>query len=192
MDINDLVKLTARAWALPILAALADGVAGRQAALVTATGASRTAFAQSMEHLIQLGLADRNPGHGHPLRPEFRLTPQGQVAADLARGIQGYAGPTHLGLIKRSWSVPVLASLARYQHYGDVRRCLGPVTDRALSQTLRALEDNAWIQRRVIDTARPPRPVYRPINIGADITRMLGDRIHLPGTDTAMRQNPHL
>lgn len=84
MDISQLVNITSRAWALPILSSLHTGVAGRQAPLLAATGASRTAFAQSMEHLISIGLLERNPGHGHPLRPEFRLTPPGIEAAAIA------------------------------------------------------------------------------------------------------------
>ena len=36
-----LVNITSKAWALPILSNMHDGVAGRQATLLTATGASR-------------------------------------------------------------------------------------------------------------------------------------------------------
>ena len=84
MDIKTLVNTTSRAWTIPILAQLHAGVAGRQAPLLAATGASRTAFAQSMEHLISIGLLERNPGYGHPLRPEFRLTKHGVTAATIA------------------------------------------------------------------------------------------------------------
>ena len=69
MDMEFLVKLTARAWSLSILARLDAGVPGRQAPLLAATGAGRTAFAQSLAHLHALGLLERNPGHGHlPLK----------------------------------------------------------------------------------------------------------------------------
>ena len=87
MDINALVNMTSRAWGLPILAAFHDGVPGRQAPLLAATGASRTAFGQSLDHLIECGLVERNPGYGHPLRPEFRLTSAGDKAARVAHGI---------------------------------------------------------------------------------------------------------
>ena len=74
MDINLLVKITQRAWSMNILALMHEGTAGRQATLLAKTGAGRTAFAQSLHHLIELNLVQRNPGHGHPLRPEYILT----------------------------------------------------------------------------------------------------------------------
>ena len=37
-----------------------------------------------MDHLIELGLLERNPGYGHPLRPAFRLTELGRTVATLA------------------------------------------------------------------------------------------------------------
>ena len=106
MDIKDLVNLTSRAWALTILARMQEGVPGRQAPLLVATGAGRSAFALSMDHLIEIGLVERNPGHGHPLRPEFRLTEAGARAAPLAKGIEGAAGRAHHRLLRKSWTVP--------------------------------------------------------------------------------------
>ncbi|NRB01490.1 MAG: winged helix-turn-helix transcriptional regulator, partial [Rhodobacteraceae bacterium] len=110
MDIILLVKLSARAWSLPILAAFHRGVAGRQAPLLTATGAGRTAFAASLEHLIELGLVERNPGHGHPLRPEFRLTEKGRAAAEAAGEIYGVVSDdAGAAVLRRSWTLPILA-----------------------------------------------------------------------------------
>ena len=87
MDIKLLVKLTSKAWSLKILALLHTGIPGRQAPLMAATRASRSSFAASLEHLVHLGLLERNPGHGHPLRPEFRLTPLGVTVAAMAHRI---------------------------------------------------------------------------------------------------------
>ena len=84
MDIKLLVKISARAWSLDILAQMYRGVPGRQAALLSATQAGRTAFSKSLAHLVELGLVERNPGHGHPLRPEYRLTDRGKIAAAMA------------------------------------------------------------------------------------------------------------
>jgi len=147
MDISAFVNMTSRAWTIPILAHLHAGVAGRQAPLLAATGASRTAFAQSMDHLIEIGLLERNPGHGHPLRPEFRLTALGITA------------------------VPVLTALHTPRRFNDIKRDLPSITDRALSQSLKTMEVKSWVSRHVDETSRPPKPVYAAVNTGGLISQ---------------------
>jgi len=170
MDIKHIVNLTSRAWSLPILAAMHSGVAGRQAPLLHATGASRTAFAQSMLHLITLGCVERNPGYGHPLRPEFRLTEQGIASAELAHRVKLVAPDASQALLRKSWTLPLLTSLNGPRRFNDIQRDLLSITDRALSQSLRRLEDHNWVKRSVDNTARPPRPLYAPINAGKEIS----------------------
>ncbi len=175
MDIKLLVNITSRAWALPILAHLHDGVPGRQAPLLSATGASRTAFAQSLAHLIEIGLLERNPGHGHPLRPEFRVTSKGGIAAELAHRVHTVPGD-HKALLRRSWTLPILTTLNGPSRFSIVKHHLETITDRALSQSLQALEDHEWISRTVDGASRPPHPIYRAINTGhviSEITRPL-------------------
>ena len=170
MDINLIVKVTARAWALPILDRLHRGVPGRQAALLTATGAGRTAFLQSLDHLLMIGLLERNPGYGHPLRPEFRLTPVGEAVAKLASEIMDIVTTDEQDLLRRSWTLPVLTMLRTQRQFGDIKRSLPAISDRALSQSLRCMEQRTWIHRRVDETARPPKPLYCAINNGAMIS----------------------
>lgn len=173
MDIKQLVNITSRAWAVPILAALHEGVPGRQAPLLTATGAGRTAFAQSMTHLIEIGLVERNPGHGHPLRPEFRLTIPGKIGAEISHKISTLAGEEHRDLLRKSWTLPVLAITHTPHHFNDIQRALDPITDRALSQALKALEEREWVHREVDHEARPPRPTYSAANKGAEISAIM-------------------
>jgi DNA-binding HxlR family transcriptional regulator len=173
MDIRTLVNMTSRAWALPILASLHDGVPGRQAPLLVATGATRTAFAQSMDHLIAIGLLERNPGHGHPLRPEFRLTPLGRTAAELASKIQNLSEKEDHDLLRRSWTVPVLGILHRPSQFTEVRRALPAITDRALSLSLQSMEQRSWVRRSIDEAARPPRSLYSTINTAAMISALV-------------------
>ena len=180
MDINQLVNITTRAWALPILAALHRGVPGRQAPLLHATGAGRTAFAQSIQHLIDCGLVERNPGYGHPLRPEFRLTEQGKQTAALSQKIDTATPASDAPLLRRTWTVPVLATLDEPRRFNEIQRGLQTITDRALSQSLRQLEDRQWIKRTVDVAAHPPRPLYAPINNGAIISEITRGVLHAP------------
>ena len=177
MDIGLFVNITSRAWALPILANLHEGVAGRQATLLAATGAGRTAFVQSLDHLIALGLLERNPGYGHPLRPEFRLTQRGTAAAAVASKIQSVSADEDQDLLRRSWTLPVLTSLHASSHFNDIKRNLRTITDRALSQSLKSMEVRNWVSRSVDEAARPPRSIYRAVNTGETISKITAPEI---------------
>ncbi len=178
MYINSFVNITSRAWAIPILASLHNGISGRQAPLLTATGASRTAFSQSMDHLIQSGLIARNPGFGHPLRPEFILTKQGAEAAEIADKIQSVTPLEEHALIRRAWTLPVLATLRNSRRFGEIKQELSLITDRALSQSLALMEQKKWLAREVDLKARPPTPIYLAANTGMKISQAIG--IQLP------------
>ncbi|WP_377194584.1 winged helix-turn-helix transcriptional regulator [Ruegeria meonggei] len=172
MDIKSLVKLTSRAWSLNILAALHEGVPGRQAPLLAATCAGRTSFSASLDHLIKMGLLEKNPGHGHPLRPEFRLTPSGTLAAETASRItKAVPKDTQFALLRRSWTVPVLALTQTPRRFSEIRSGLVPITDRALSKSLHQLEEIEWLKRDIDVSRRVPHPTYRAVNTGIEVTR---------------------
>ncbi|MEM9471828.1 MAG: winged helix-turn-helix transcriptional regulator [Pseudomonadota bacterium] len=175
MDIGLLVNITSRAWSLKILALLHSGVPGRQAPLLTATQASRSSFASSLDNLLQLGLLERNPGHGHPLRPEFRLTHSGQAAAAVANGITEIVPEEDaFAIVRRTWSVPVLAVTETPKRFSTIRSGLGAITDRALSNSLGLLEEREWLKREIDVSRRSPYPTYRAVNAGRKINRAIG------------------
>lgn len=170
MDIDTLVKVTSRAWSLNILALMHSGTPGRQAPLLSASGASRTAFTQSLNHLVDLGLLERNPGHGHPLRPEYRLTSKGEQIAVVAEKIKVIAPlKTQNAVLRRAWTIPVLAVSKTPKYFSEYKVELGSVTDRALSQSLQHLQANNWVSREVDTTKSPPRPLYLATNVGIEI-----------------------
>ncbi len=174
MDITTLVKLTSRAWSLNILALLHSGIPGRQAPLLAATSASRTSFASSLEHLVQLGLLEKNPGHGHPLRPEFRLTREGaKIARSAARIVNVVPDDAEFVLLRRSWTVPVLAVTMTPRHFSEIKADLTSITDRALSKSLYQLEDKEWLRREIDTSGRPLRPTYHAANNGIKISRAI-------------------
>ena len=174
MDIDALVKVTSRAWSLDILAAMHRGTPGRQASLISATGAGRTAFAQSLGHLVDLGLLERNPGHGHPLRPEFRLTARGVEIARIADGIKTIVDrSSDLFLLRRAWTIPVLAVSQQPRYFGEIKGQLVPITDRALSQSLKQLEAHQWLNRAIDGSSRPVRALYQAVNAGARISQAI-------------------
>jgi len=154
-----------------------SGQVQRQAPLLAATGASRGAFGQSVAHLIEIGLLERNPGYGHPLRPEFRLTHAGQEAAAIADKIQRASSEDDQRLLRKSWTLPVLTTLQTQRHFNDIKRNLQTITDRALSQSLKSMEANNWVHRDVDQNARPPRSIYRAVNTGDVISQITAPEI---------------
>ncbi|MEM9426778.1 MAG: winged helix-turn-helix transcriptional regulator [Pseudomonadota bacterium] len=174
MDAKLLVKLTSRTWSLSILAHLHRGVPARQAPLMAATRAGRTAFAASLKHLVELALLERNPGHGHPLRPEYRLTEVGKDAARVAAQIvDAVPDEGQFAVLRRSWTVPVLAITQTPQRFSRIKARLAPITDRALSQSLRELETRDWLRREIETSERVPYPTYLAVNTGRQVAQAL-------------------
>lgn len=164
-----LVKVTSRAWSLDILALLHGGTPGRQAALLSQTGAGRTAFTQSLGHLLNLGLLERNPGYGHPLRPEYRLTANGTEVAIIADNIKKVTPQASDTLLRRAWTIPVLVASREPRYFNEIKSELVTITDRALSISLKQLEEQHWLERSINMEIRSPRPVYQVVNSGARI-----------------------
>ena len=58
-----------------------------------------------------------------------------------------------LDQISDKWSMMVMAVLERPTRFNDIKRQLEGITQRVLTQTLRRLERNGMIQRRVLETS---------------------------------------
>ena len=160
-DAKTLIRLFHRKWAVPMLAELSRTGGSRVVVLRNRLGANPAAVRQTLDHLIGLKLVTPTPGHGHPLRPEYTLTPLGQAAAESCARIQSSGRRLGAGaLIGRKWSLPVLWSVTQEPlRFGEIAERASPVTDRALSQSLKDLEDSSLIKRRALGT-RPPAYLY--------------------------------
>lgn len=128
--------------------------------LANTLGVSRDTLRQTLDALIQAGLVTRNPGYGHPSRPEYVLTESGQrigpVCVELMeelrrRGVED--------VLLKKWSMPILAALSAESRYGELRRAVG-ATPRALTLALKELAARGLVERRV-HTGFPPSTTYR-------------------------------
>jgi len=148
-------------WTVPVLALLFEERGARFARLTGRLGAPRDSVVRTLDHLFRQGWIDRNPGHGHPLRPEYLLTSSGAAVAAACAGMM--AVRRRLGLTAEAlprWSLPILDRLNAEPHrFSSLQAELTPVTARALSLNLKAMMRGQVVSREVFD-AYPPMTLY--------------------------------
>jgi DNA-binding HxlR family transcriptional regulator len=157
--VSTLARLVHFRWAVPVLAELHRGHGGRFVNLTHTLGVSRESLRRTLAFLTESGLIQRNPGKGHPLRPEYLLTdPRLGADAAVLTDLLEDLGVTDVGLKK--WSLPTLTLLVDERRFSEIRRALPAVTPRALTLTLKDLE-SANLISRTVTTDYPPSTVYR-------------------------------
>lgn len=156
-----LVQLGSHRWLVPLLADLAAHKGARFVELIHRLGLSRDSCARTLEAATATGWVQRNPGHGHPLRPEYILTEAGAAAATRAATIA--EAQKAIGLAPGAttrWGLPLVAGIgAGNDRFNALSRLLAPATPRALSQGLAALGQHGLVTRKVLDM-RPPASRY--------------------------------
>lgn len=158
---EDLRQLTAGRWLVPLMAHLADEKGSRFAVMLARLGLSRSVLTASLAALQEAGWAIRNPGHGHPLRPEYVLTPAGAPVAAFCRKVMAQRRELGLepGQLPR-WSLPLIARLDTDRaRFSMLRVSLRPVTPRALSLTLKQMLRVELVDRALEDEF-PPIAIY--------------------------------
>ena len=160
------IQLCSRAWALRILSYLGQGRDARISPLAFHLSTGRTAIVASIGHLIELGYVRRTKGHGHPLRPAFQLTKKGEIVAKWAIELDHILLPENWSIAARTWTLPIMRLTDSAPRFGELRSELKPVTDRALSQSLKTLVSHDWVTRDVNVTTAPPEVSYSPCGIG--------------------------
>jgi DNA-binding HxlR family transcriptional regulator len=171
---TDLVRLSASRWHMPVLAAMDESGEARFGVLVRRLGISRSALSRCLDSLETLGWLCRNPGHGHPLRPEYLLTRAGRPIAAwsarvmLERTRLGLSGPD-LG----RWSLPLLLRLeSGWKRFSNIETELHPISPRSLSLTLKQGLESGLVARRLEDVF-PPLPLYGLTGRGRDFAAAL-------------------
>jgi len=177
-----LLDLVRYRWSIPVLALLAQGTTGiagkhgggaKFVTLMQRASVSPGSLRRTLDALIEQGWVRRNPGYGHPMRPEYVLTPRGMNLARAAEGVMSVLLEMDVSKAAlRKWSLPVTLTLgASKAHFGEIQDNLPGITPRALALTLKELETAGLVKRKVID-AYPPRPCYELSTSG----QVLGSR----------------
>lgn len=131
--------------------------------LIRRLNASDKAVRQALDYLVEIGWVMRNPGHGHPSRPEYILTPGGAEIHCLRIWDALKAWGEESVALER-WPLPVLAILlSKEQRFGEISRMMGNISPRALAMTLTRLQESGLVTRSVVD-GHPPTAMYSATN----------------------------
>ena len=157
----DLRRLTAGRWLVPLMAHLGDDDGSRFGVMLVRLGLSRGALSASLALLQENGWIQRNPGHGHPLRPEYVLTRSGVPIAAFCSRVMAQRERLGLGSERLTrWSLPVIGQLDGERiRFSALLAQLAPVTPRALSMTLKQMLAVELVDRRLED-GFPPSALY--------------------------------
>lgn len=161
LKLEDLVALGRYRWIVPVLAHLHARRGARYVELLNGLGVARETLSRTLDAGIEMGWLVRNCGHGHPLRPEYLLSGEGErlgracaavVAAQAALGLR----PAAL----TRWSLPIVRLIADgHTRFSQIERAMPAANPRALTQSLKALAGNTLLTRRIVDDY-PPRADY--------------------------------
>ncbi len=157
-----LVRLCHHGRAPAVVAALWETRGAKFVTLAQRLGIAPEGLSRTLAALEDLGLVMRNPGYGHPMRPEYLLAPDGESAAPAVRDLVRRFERAGIGaLARRKWTAPTLAAAGLgATRFSGFMSILPGVTPRALTQTLAAIEVAGLVERRVI-AVTPPRSDYR-------------------------------
>ena len=143
--------------------------------LVNQLQISRDSLRSALGALTKLNLIMKNPGYGHPMRPEYVLTESGKLVAEQCHRLLHLQGLTPV--TEKKWSAPVIFALAtECSRFNEIRAFLG-ITPRALTLALRHLVDEGYVIR-IIDDGYPPASRYALSRSAKNLTQRISDLYH--------------
>ena len=162
MSESDLLRdLFHRRWAMPTLAMLHRWKGAKFVTLHRKLGASAGSMRTAIDELCARGLVMKNPGYGHPMRPEYVLTEPGAwIGASCDDLMAALDSIDARALALAKWSMPTVYALrSGTLRFGQIRDGCPGITDRSLTQALKRLSATGLVVREVSDTY-PPSVAY--------------------------------
>jgi len=159
---------------VPIIAVLAHDHGAKFVTLLSRTRASRDTLSETLTHLIEEGVVARNAGYGHPMRPEYVLTPFGEkLGPSCIRATEVIPALGLFEIAVKKWPMLVVVAIGRgATRFGEIKDALPGVSPRALTAALRDLQSAVLIQR-VITESWPPHTVYELTPLARDALPVL-------------------
>jgi|CXWL01.1.fsa_nt_gi DNA-binding HxlR family transcriptional regulator len=161
LKLEDIVALGRYRWIVPVLAYLHARRGARFIEMLNGLGIARETLSRTLDAGLEKGWLVRNNGHGHPLRPEYLLSAEGERLGGACTAIVAIQAALCLppAALTR-WSLPIVRLLAEGRtRFNQIEGAMPEANPRGLTQSLKALAGYALITRRIVDDY-PPRADY--------------------------------
>jgi DNA-binding HxlR family transcriptional regulator len=157
-----LADLLHHRWAVPVLATLHRERGAKFVTLASCLGVSRDSLRRTLAALTDQGLVRRNPGYGHPMRPEYVLTGRGAALGPRCdRLMQTVLRRGVADVCLRKWPLPVLLSIEGGAfRFSEIEAEVAGASPRAVALAVKELEAAGLIDREILG-GYPPRTAYR-------------------------------
>lgn len=162
-------------YSFPVMAELSRDQGCKFVTLINRLEASDRAIRQALDHLMEAGWVMRNPGYGHPMRPEYILTERGSSYGPSALGIWDALREWKEEVVAlERWPLPLLQLLlSGAGRFGEIKTLAAGITPRALAMALSRLQESGLATRAVID-GHPPTAEYSPTKWARELMSNLG------------------
>lgn len=166
-DLAPLIELVHHRWNIPVIAELYRQSGAKFITMVNRLGVSRASLSTSLANLIDLGLVHKNTGHGHPMRPEYLLTPDGgRIGKQCLNLMHTLRRSDDADLAFRKWTLPLIAVIGEEtRRFNELRSQLDGATPRAITLGLKSLLHQRWATRTLLDEY-PPAAGYQLMQRG--------------------------
>jgi DNA-binding HxlR family transcriptional regulator len=171
-----MIEILHHRWSLPLITEIYSDRGAKFLTLVNRLQISRDSLTRTLKSLVRQGWIIKNPGHGHPLRPEYILTSGGERIGPVCQSLVEKIRESKLEKIAlNKWSLPILTAICSGEtRFSELKKSFSLVTPRALTQTLKAL-DSAGLVKRVVKDSYPPSVEYFSTADGLSFCPLLAD-----------------
>ena len=169
-ELSPLIELVHHRWNIPVIAELQRRSGAKFVTLVNTLDVSRASLSASLNDLVDLGFVRKNTGYGHPMRPEYLLTPAGAEIGEHCLALTRLVRQRNESDIAfRKWTLPLVAAIDHEsRRFSDVRNALQDATPRAIALGLKLMHERRWVVRSLIDDY-PPAAGYTLMPRGESI-----------------------
>ncbi len=174
--LESLVALLHLRWALPILAEIWLERGAKFVLLANRLAISRDALSRTLVALVEQGLLKKNLGFGHPLRPEYLLTLEGENLGSAIAHLLKHLREHNLEQVcLNKWSLPILWGVSGgVERFSDLQTLLPGISPRALTLTLGDLEQTNLVERVRLE-GQSRRMKYQLSQRGLEVVGLLAD-----------------